>query len=186
MILLGVSGSIAAYKAVDLLRLLVKAGESVQVLMTPSATRFVAPLTFQALSGRSVLTDVMDPQGWQMAHLDTLKQTSAYVIAPASANVLASFAQGAAGCILSTTALACAHHSGKFVPPVFLAPAMHDTMWLHPATQANVKTLKGYGYQFIGPVEGDLGKVGDKGIGRMADPSVIAQTILQASGHDKK
>src|SRR3954462_15492236 len=112
MILLGVSGSIAAYKAVELLRLLVKAGQDVQVVMTEAATHFVGPLTFQALSGHPVLTNTLDPKGWQMAHLDLPEKTSAFVIAPASAHTLSQLAAGAAGDIVTASALAMPRSSG--------------------------------------------------------------------------
>src|SRR5436853_3620834 len=111
MILLGVSGSIAAYKSVELLRLLLKAGQEVHVVMTQAATHFVGPLTFQALSGRPVLTDTLDPQGWQMAHLDLPEKASAFVIAPASAHVLSQLAAGGAGDIVTASALAMPRNS---------------------------------------------------------------------------
>jgi phosphopantothenoylcysteine decarboxylase/phosphopantothenate--cysteine ligase len=181
MILLGVSGSIAAYKAVELLRQLLKAGQDVYVVMTEAATHFVGPLTFQAMSGHPVLTDTLDPQGWQMAHLDLSEKAKAFVIAPASAHVLSQLAAGGAGDIVTASALAMPRSaSGKLKAPVFIAPAMHEAMWLHPATQSNVKTLKRYGYQFIGPERGDLGRTGDVGHGRMIEPAAIAQTVLKA------
>jgi phosphopantothenoylcysteine decarboxylase/phosphopantothenate--cysteine ligase len=195
MILLGVSGSIAAYKAVDILRLLQKAGQDVHVMMTPSATQFVGPLTFQSLSGHPVVIDVLDPKGWGqmvppavpeglrsplatgtgggMAHLDLPEKAAAFIIAPASAQTLAQLAIGGAGDIVTASALA-------MKAPVFLAPAMHDAMWKHPATQTNVKTLKRYRYRFIGPEKGPLGRVGDSGIGRMSDPSDIVKVVLKS------
>lgn len=180
MILLGVSGSIAAYKAVELLRLLLKAGQDVHVVMTPGATRFVGALTFQALSGHPVSVDVLDPQGWQMAHLDLPEKAQAMVIAPATADLLSQLAIGATSTMLSASALAMPRNArGKLQAPVWIVPAMHEAMWLHPATQANVKTLKRYGYQFIGPERGPLGRVGDQGVGRMSEPEKIAQTVLK-------
>jgi phosphopantothenoylcysteine decarboxylase/phosphopantothenate--cysteine ligase len=179
MILLGVTGSIAAYKAVEILRGFVKAGEEVHVLMTPSATHFIGPLTFQALSGHPVVTDSLDPRGWQMAHLDLPEKATAVLIAPASAETLSHLARGGAGDIIGASVLAVPRDkNGKLKTPVFIAPAMHEQMWLHPATQANVKTLEGYGYRFIGPVRGDLGRAGDKGEGRMMDPETIVRDIL--------
>jgi phosphopantothenoylcysteine decarboxylase/phosphopantothenate--cysteine ligase len=181
LILLGVSGSIAAYKAVDVLRLLTKAGQDVHVLMTEAATRFVGPLTFRALSGHEVLVDVLDPQQWRMAHLDLSEKANALVVAPASADLLSQLACGGARNILTASALAMPRNSsGKLRAPVILAPAMHTSMWLHPATRANVKTLKGFGYQFIGPESGPLGRLGDEGVGRMADPQAIASVVLKA------
>lgn len=191
MILLGVSGSIAAYKAVELLRLLLKARQDVHVLMTDAATHFVGPLTFQSLSGHPVLTAALDPQGWQfiqrpdstggMPHLTLAEQVSAMVVAPATADTLSRLAQGSAGDIICTCALALPRSkAGRPLVPVFLAPAMHEAMWLHPATQANVRTLKTYGYRLIGPEKGPLGRVGDSGLGRMTEPAAIASIVLKA------
>lgn len=180
MILLGVSGSIAAYKAVDLLRLLTQAGQDVRVMMTPTATQFVGALTFHALSGHEVVTDTADPKGWKMAHLELPQQAHAFVIAPASAHLLSQMAHGEAGNILTASALAMPRVGGKLKAPLFIAPAMHEAMWLHPATQVNVKTLKGYGYQFVGPERGPLGRVGDQGMGRMSAPPEIAREVLKA------
>jgi phosphopantothenoylcysteine decarboxylase / phosphopantothenate---cysteine ligase len=181
MILLGASGSIAAYKAVEILRLLQKAGEDVHVLMTHGATQFVGPLTFRALSGHEVLTDTLDPQGWQMAHLDLPEKCAAYVIAPASGHMLSQLAAGAAGDIVTASALAMPRNSaGKLQAPVLIAPAMHEGMWLHPATKRNVETLKEFGYQFIGPEKGPLGRVGDEGWGRMSTPETIVQVVLKS------
>src|SRR5258708_38625466 len=134
MILLGVSGSIAAYKAVELLRALLKAGQEVHVIMTQAATHFVGPLTFQALSGHPVLTDTLDPQGWQMAHLDLPEKASAFVIAPATAHVLSQLAAGGAADIATTAALARPRSaSGELKRPVFIAPPIHETMCMHPS-----------------------------------------------------
>jgi phosphopantothenoylcysteine decarboxylase/phosphopantothenate--cysteine ligase len=183
MILLGVTGSIAAYKAVELLRLFTKAGEEVHVVMTKAATHFVGPLTFQSLSGHTVLTDTLDPQGWQMAHLDLPERAAAFVIAPASAHTLSQLAVGAAGDIVTTSALAMPRSAqGKLKAPVFIAPAMHEAMWLHPATQANAQTLKKYGYQLLGPERGELGRTGDSGHGRMVEPASIASLVLKSLG----
>ncbi|MFA5976472.1 MAG: flavoprotein [Elusimicrobiota bacterium] len=179
MIILGVTGSLAAYKAVEILRLLTKAGQEVHVLMTEAATRFVGPLTFQAISGHPVLTDTLDPKGWQMAHLDLPESASVMLVAPASANILAKLAMGLADNILTAAALAIPRtEKGKLKVPFFIAPAMHAGMWRHPATQANVKTLKGYGYQFIGPVRGPLGRQADEGTGRLEEPQLIVSKVL--------
>jgi len=201
MILLGVSGSIAAYKSVELLRLFLKAGQDVRVIMTQAATRFVGPLTFQALSGHPVLADSLDPQGWppvpvrldrrpssinaseggQMAHLDLPEKASALVLAPATAQLLSQLACGAAGDIVSASILAMPRSpAGRLKAPVLIAPAMHEAMWLHPATRANVITLKKFGYQFIGPERGPLGRADDQGLGRMTDPKAIASIVLKA------
>jgi phosphopantothenoylcysteine decarboxylase/phosphopantothenate--cysteine ligase len=181
MIVLGVTASIAAYKAVEILRLFVKAGQDVQVVMTESATQFVGPLTFQALSGHPVITHTLDARGWQTAHLELSEKAKAVVVAPATAESLSLLARGAAGDIISASVLAIPRtDDGKLKVPVFVAPAMHEAMWLHPATQQNAKTLKNYGYQFIGPVRGPLSRSGDTGEGRLSDPEVIAEAVLKS------
>lgn len=180
MILLGVTGSIAAYKAVELLRLLAQAGQDVQVVMTPAATKFVGPMTFQGLSGHPVFSDPFDPQAYQMAHLALAEKADAIVIAPASADSLSSMARGGASDLVSASVLSAPRKpSGQLDIPVILAPAMHESMWLHPATQANVKVLKEFGYEFVGPVKGALGRTGDTGQGRMSDPSEISALVLK-------
>lgn len=180
MILLGVTGSIAAYKAVELLRILVKEGQDVQVVMTPAATKFVGALTFQGLSGHPVFSDTLDPHAYQMAHLALAEKADAIVVAPASADTLSHLSRGGAQDLVSASVLSAPRKpSGKLEIPVILAPAMHESMWLHPATQANVQTLKGYGYEFIGPEKGALGRAGDTGHGRMSEPAEIAALILK-------
>jgi phosphopantothenoylcysteine decarboxylase / phosphopantothenate---cysteine ligase len=180
MILLGVTGSIAAYKAVEILRLLIKSGEEVHVVMTPAATHFVGPLTFQGLSGHPVFTETLDPQAYQMAHLALAEKADAVVVAPASAESLSALAHGAAHDLVAACLLSVPRTpNGKLKAPVLIAPAMHETMWTHPATQANVITLKSYGYEFIGPETGPLGRAGDVGLGRMAEPQLITDQILK-------
>ncbi len=189
MILLGVTGSIAAYKAAEILRLLIKAGEDVHVMMTPAATAFVGPLTFSSLSGHPVMLDTMNGRGGpvavedseegQIAHLDLPKRASVILVAPASADTMSRLAAGSAGDIVSASLLAVPREaSGKLKVPVFLAPAMHEAMWKHPATQANVERLRAYGYQLIGPVRGDLSRAKDSGDGRLTDPKEIVETLL--------
>jgi phosphopantothenoylcysteine decarboxylase/phosphopantothenate--cysteine ligase len=181
MILLGVTGSIAAYKAVEIARLLIKAGEDVHAIMTPSATHFVGPLTFRAITGHPVFSDPLDPQAYQMAHLTLAEKASAVLVAPATAETLSHLARGGAGDLISAIVLAVPRRAkDRLKIPVFIAPAMHAAMWLHPATQANVKQLKGYGYRFIGPEKGALGRAGDNGEGRMSEPTVIVQQVLRA------
>lgn len=181
MIVLGVTGSIAAYKAADILRGLIKARQDVRVIMTPAATQFVGPLTFQALSGHAVLSDPLDSRAYQMAHLHLAEGSSAIVIAPASAESLSQLARGGAQDLIGACVLAAPRDAkGRLRVPVYLAPAMHESMWRHPATQANVKTLRSFGYRFIGPVEGALGRAGDSGQGRLEDPAVIVQTVLKS------
>lgn len=179
MILLGVTGSIAAYKGVEVLRLLVNAGQEVHVIMTPAATQFVGALTFQGLSGHPVFSNPLDAGAYPMAHLTLAEKAKAVLIAPATAESLSQFARGATGDLVSASLLSVPRdRKGNLSIPVYLAPAMHESMWQHPATQANVKVLKGFGYQFIGPEKGPLGRAGDEGEGRLSDPAVIAKTVL--------
>ncbi len=122
----------------------------------------------------------MDPQAYQMAHLTLAEKAKAVVVVPASAESLSQLSRGGAHDLVSACVLSVPRTSaGKLKTPVFIAPAMHESMWLHPATQANVKTLKGYGYQFIGPQKGDLGRAGDTGEGRMSDPQTIVGQLLK-------
>jgi phosphopantothenoylcysteine synthetase/decarboxylase len=167
-VLLGLSGSIAVYKSCELVRRLTDEGAQVFCLMTAGAQRFVSPLTFGALSGNPVATDIWDASLWKMAHLESADQADLYLIAPASTNTLARLAGGFTDDVVAAAASATR-------APVLLAPAMHDTMWLHPATQANVRTLKSYGYRFVGPEKGPLLR-GGHGWGRLAEiPAILDQ-----------
>jgi phosphopantothenoylcysteine decarboxylase/phosphopantothenate--cysteine ligase len=168
-VLLGISGGIAAYKAVLLARLLIQAGAEVQVLMSGTAQRFVGPATFAAVTGRSVPTDVMDSPE-MVVHVHLAHWADAAVVAPATANILSRLALGLADDLLSSTLL-------EATCPLVLAPAMHTGMWLHPATQANARTLADRGATLVGPATGPLA-AGDEGLGRMAEP----QEILEAVG----
>jgi len=169
-ILLGVTGSIAAYKACELTRLLVKDGHDVQVLMTAAATKFVAPLTFRTLSRNPVPEGMFDePDQWVPGHVALADRAEILVIAPCTANVLAKLAHGFADDLLSATALATR-------APVLIAPAMNTSMWEHPATQANVKTLLGRGVHFVDAGTGDLA-CGTEGKGRMAEAPEIAAAV---------
>lgn len=170
-ILVGVTGGVAAYKAAELVRLLVKAGLQVQVAMTEAACGFVTPATFQALSGRPVLTDLWDPRvPNRMAHIELSRQADAIVIVPASANFLAKVAGGIADDLLSTTVSArnC---------PLLLAPAMNREMWDSPANQRNIHMLKTDGITLIGPDSGDQA-CGEVGQGRMVEPQHILEAVL--------
>jgi len=175
-ILLGVSGSIAAYKAADLTSKLVKAGHEVFVIMTAHATEFVAPLTFQTLSRNAVTTGIFDEkESWHPGHIALADRADLFLIAPATANVLAKLANGIADDALSSIALASR-------APLLIAPAMNGKMWLHPATQQNVATLAARGAEFIGPEEGVLA-CGYEGIGRLWNVDGImdaAQRLLGA------
>ena len=162
--LLGISGSIAAYKSAFLVRALIKAGAEVQVVMTPAATRFITPLTLSTLSKRPVFTDVQSEDGWNN-HVEMGLWADALLIAPATATTLGRLAAGLADNMVAATYLSARC-------PVFLAPAMDLDMWKHPATQANVQRLQGFGNFFIPVGHGVLasGLVGD---GRMAEPEEI-------------
>lgn len=169
-IVLGVTGSIAAYKAAELVRRMKALGWDVTVVMTEAATRFVGELTFQTLSRNKVGRDMFaDSSDWEIEHLAFSEWADAMVIAPCTANVLAKLAHGLADDLLSCTALATR-------APVVIAPAMNVNMWNHPATQANVRLLRQRGVRFVGPVSGDLA-CGVKGRGRMAEVDNILAGI---------
>ncbi len=159
-IVLGVTGSIAAYKAADLTSLLVKKGHDVHVVMTESARRFITPLTLQTLSKHPVMTDVFDEQeGWRPGHIELADRADLLLVAPASAAALARLACGLADDALTCIALATR-------APVVIAPAMNGKMWSHPATVQNTETLRTRGAHFIGPDEGLLA-CGYEGAGRL-------------------
>jgi len=173
---LGICGSIAAYKAVELLRLLTAEGAEVQVLMTPSATRFVAPLTLEALSGRSVESDVLAllPDG-RIGHIVTADSADAIVVAPATAHWLGAMANGLAADVVTAACLATS-------APVVVAPAMDGDMYAHPATRANIARLRdGFGYEIVEPEIGALAS-GQTGIGRLADLGRIVDAVAAAVG----
>ncbi len=178
-ILLGVTGSIAAYKAVELASRLVQAGAHVDVVMTKEATKLVAPLTFQAITHRPVVTDLFDPRGeLGLDHVALAKRADLLVVAPATAHTLARMAQGLADDALTTTFLA-------MQAPVIVAPAMEPHMWQHPATQHNLETLRGWNVTVIGPEAGRLAS-GVEGMGRLAEPSTILDTIRWVLGRGGK
>ena len=161
-IVLGVTGSIAAYKAADLTSQLTKQGHCVNVVLTADAQRFITPLPFKTLSRRPVVTDLYDEEeGWKPTHIRMADEADLLLIAPATANFLAKLAHGLANDALSCIALALNPDAKLLV-----APAMNGKMWLHPATQQNVATLKARGAEFIGPEEGML-SCGYEGIGRL-------------------
>lgn len=170
-ILLGISGGIAAYKACELARRLRDAGCTVRVVMTQAATGFVTPLTFQALSGQPVRTDLLDAEAESgMDHIALARWADQVVIAPATADLMARLAAGMADDLLTTICLATE-------APIILAPAMNRVMWAHPATQANTATLLTRGVRMVGPESGSQA-CGEQGIGRMADPESIVQAVL--------
>ena len=170
-IALAVTGSIAAYKAVEVARLLVKAGAKVLPLMTASAQRFVGPVTLSGICGEAVAIDMWDPGFSGELHVSISDRADALVIVPATADVLARLATGRADDLVTAAAL-CARG------PVIVAPAMHPRMWNHPATQANVAVLRER-VRFVGPVDGPVAS-GDSGMGRLADPSSIVDAALGA------
>lgn len=162
-IVLGISGSIAAYKAADLASQLVKQGHQVHVVMTGAATEFITPLTLQTLTRQPVLVSLEDEkQSWKPGHIDLADRADLLLVAPATANVLGNFAHGLSPDPLSSIYLALPRKT-----PVLIAPAMNGKMWLHPATQRNIVQLQADGCEFIGPAEGNLA-CGYEGIGRLA------------------
>lgn len=170
-IALGVTGGIAAYKAAEIVRGLMKAGAEVHVIMTPGGQQFITPLTLQTLSGQNVITDPWDlSRGPDIQHIALTRGLDLFLVAPATADILAKFAHGIAEDFLSTFYLAV-------TAPVLVAPAMNLWMWEHPATQANLDVLKARGVKVIEPEEGELA-CGEEGIGRMADPGTIVTTAL--------
>ena len=173
-IVLGVTGSIAAYKAAEIASQLTKQGTDVHVVMTADAQKFITALPFKTLSRNPVETDLYDEtEGWKPMHIKLADEANLLLIAPATANVLAKMAHGLADDALTCIALALQPKT-----PVLIAPAMNGKMWLHPATQQNVATLKGRGVDFIGPEEGML-SCGYEGIGRLFDPEKIVQRALE-------
>ena len=171
-ILLGVTGSIAAYKACELTRLFITNNHDVHVLMTPSAQRFVAPLTFRTLSRNPVAIEMFDePEEWVPGHISLASSASLLVIAPCTANVIAKLAHGIADDILSATALATR-------APLLIAPAMNTGMWENPATQANLALLSARGVHFVDTQVGELA-CGTSGKGRMAEAATIFKIAQQ-------
>lgn len=168
-ILLGITGGVAAYKSAELTRLLVKAGHSVEVVMTESATRFVTPATFQALSGHAVYTDLWDERPSNaMAHIDLSRRADVFLIAPATANTLFKLARGACDDLLSTLAAARAC-------PLIVAPAMNRQMWDNPPNQRNIAQLRAKRHQRVRP--GQRQACGETGEGRMLEPVEIAELL---------
>ncbi len=171
-VVLGVTGGIAAYKACELTSRLRKAGAQVYVVMTKNACEFVAPLTFETLSNHPVVTDTFArPEKWEVEHVALAKRADVFVIAPATANIMAKLAVGLADDMLSTTALATR-------APLLIAPAMNTGMWENAATRQNVETLRARGARLIGP-EGGFLACGDQGAGRMSEPETIFDAIAE-------
>ena len=187
-ILLGVSGGIAAYKALELVRLATKAGHAVRVVQTPTSERFVGRASFAALTGAPVLLDEFErdpargafpdqppPEHDPISHLQLVHNADAYVIAPASANTIAKLAHGAADNLLTSAALAA-------TCPLVVAPAMNNHMWEHPATRANVETLRARGATVVEPGVGQLASKGEHGAGRLSEPAELLAVVEQVLG----
>lgn len=175
-VVLGVTGSIAAYKAADLTSRLVQAGITVEVIMTASAMHLVQPQTFLTLSRRPVITDLWELPDWQPGHIALAERAALLLVAPATANALAKLAHGLADDALSTYALS---HSGR----VLVAPAMNPRMWAHPAVQANCRALRRRGVRFVGPVSGRVA-CGEGGVGRLAAVDDILKAVLDELAPD--
>lgn len=174
LIVLGVTGSIAAHRAIDVASQLTKAGRDVRVVLTADAQRFVQPLPFRTLSRHPVVTDLYDEEeGWRPTHIALADAATLLLIAPATANTLAKLALGLADDALSALALALNPQARLLV-----APAMNGKMWLHPATQQHVATLRSRGVEFIGPEEGLL-SCGYEGIGRLWPVDGIVSRALE-------
>ena len=172
--MLGVTGSIAAYKAADLTSRLTKEGARVEVVMTADAMRFITPLPFKTLSRHPVVTDLYDEEeGWKPTHIRLADEADLLLVAPATANILAKLAHGIADDALTCIALAL-NPKAK----ILIAPAMNGKMWLHRATQENAATLKARGAEFIGPEEGML-SCGYEGVGRLWPVERIAARALE-------
>jgi len=170
-IVLGITGSIGAYKAGDLVRHLKDAGYAVTCVMTQRATKFIAPLTVQALSERKVYTDLFDPADTHVVHTTLADHARLVIVAPATANVIGKYANGGADDLLSCILLATR-------AKILFAPAMNVHMWQHPTVQRNVTTLKRLGVRFVGP---DVGKLacGYEAIGHLAEPDEIVAAAKQ-------
>ena len=172
-VLLIVGGGVAAYKALELVRLLRKAGVAVRPILTASGAKFVTPLSLSALAEDKVYADLFDlTDESEMGHIELSRSADVVVVAPATANLMARAANGIADDLATTTLLA----TDK---PVLMAPAMNVRMWSHPATQRNMAALKADGVRFVGPDEGAMA-CGEFGPGRLAEPQAIFDTIMAA------
>lgn len=177
-VVLGVSGGIAVYKALDVVSRLKKADIDVDVIMTKSATEFVTPLSFQSLSQNKVIVDMFDePKYWEIQHISLAKKADLMVIVPATANIIGKVANGIADDMLSTTIMATK-------AKVIFAPAMNTNMYENPIIQDNIQKLKNYGYGFIEPSSGRLA-CGDTGRGKLEDTEIIVEHILSALNEEK-
>lgn len=177
-VLLGVTGSIAAYKIANLASMLVKLNADVHVIMTKNAEQFISPVTFETLTGNKVIDDTFERNsGYHVAHIAMAAEADVVLIAPATANVIAKLAHGIADDMLTSTLLAC-------TSPILLSPAMNTHMYENPVTQENMEKLKSLGYQLIEPASGYLA-CGDTGKGKMPEPEVLLDCILQEIACEK-
>lgn len=177
-VILGVTGSIAAYKAANLASMLRKQHADVQVIMTKNATEFINPITFETLTGKKCLVDTFDRNfQYEVEHVELAKRADLAIVAPASANVIAKLAHGIADDMLTTTLLAC-------TCPKLVAPAMNTRMYQNPITQDNLATLRHYGFQVIEPVSGHLA-CGDTGAGKLPPESLLLEHILDEIAFEK-
>ena len=173
-VLLGVSGGIACYKAVEVARLLGRRGARVQVVMTQAATRFVGTITFSSLTHRIAYTDLFEEED-RVLHVRLAREADLVLVAPATANLIAKIAHGISDDLLSALLLTA-------TCPVVVAPAMHTEMWEHPATRANIDTLRARGVTIVDPEEGELAG-GDEGVGRLAEPASIVAAVAESFAH---
>lgn len=174
-IILGVTGSIAAYRAADLASQLTKAGHAVTCILTRGGAQFITAQTLRTLSRQPVIEDLFaEKDGWQPGHIQLADEADLLLIAPASANILAALAGGFAHDALSAVALATR-------APILIAPAMNGNMWTHPATRRNVETLRGWGARFVEPAEGLLA-CGYEGVGRLAEVADILSAVEAVLG----
>jgi phosphopantothenoylcysteine decarboxylase/phosphopantothenate--cysteine ligase len=179
-VLLGVSGGVAAYKAVDLASKLTCAGAKVRTVMTENACRFVGPKSFEAVTGSAVFSSLWNgPEEYKISHVSLADWADIVVVAPATANIIGKVANGICDDLLSTTLCAC------WQKPTLLAPAMNNNMWDNPAVQRNVKLIKDMGFQLIGPEKGRLA-CGTEAIGRMAEPQDILEQINKIASKIKR
>ena len=179
-ILLGVTGGVAAYKAVDLASKVTSAGAEVKTVMTEAACQLIAPKSFEAVTQSAVYTTMWStPDAFKIGHIALADWADVVVVAPATADMLAKVAHGLCDDLLSTTLCAC------WAKPILFAPAMNSRMWENPATQANVETLTKRGVHLIGPEEGRLA-CGTSGPGRMSEPQDIVDAVVKIASNIKK
>lgn len=177
-VVLGVSGGIAAYKALEIVSQLIKKGIEVHVIMTESATKFVTPLSFQSLSQNMVTCDMFtEPKAWEIQHISLAEKADVFLVAPATANIIGKVANGIADDMLSTTIMATK-------AKVIFAPAMNTNMYSNPIVQDNIKKLKSFGYEFIDAAEGRLA-CGTSGKGKLESPDVIVDRVLMELNEKK-